>query len=101
MELININRFIFYNVVILLIIITFLKENLQLWFVNIGKEIQTISMSDITAIQKISQIIKALNEVKGIKLIYYSLITNIYYLHYKINYNNMIKPYVIIRIVPT
>lgn len=71
MELININIFIFYNVVILLIIITFLKENLQSWFVDIGKEIQTISMSDnITTIQKISQIIKALNEVKGIKLIY-------------------------------
>lgn len=44
----------------------FLKENLQIWFVNIGKQIESISMDDeLITTRKISQIIKALDEVQG------------------------------------
>jgi hypothetical protein len=44
----------------------FFKENLQLWFVNIGKQIESISMDDeVIATRKITQIIKALDEVQG------------------------------------
>lgn len=52
---------------ILLLLITFLKENLQIWFINIGKQIEKISMEDeLVTSRKITQIIKALDEVQGI-----------------------------------
>lgn len=51
--------------------ITFLKENLQLWFANIGKQIETVSMNDeLITIKKITQIIKVLDDVKGNLTIY-------------------------------
>lgn len=54
----------------LLLIIKYLKENLQIWFVNIGKQIEKISMDDeLVTSRKITQIIKALDEVQGIILI--------------------------------
>lgn len=47
------------------------KENLQIWFVNIGKQIEKISMDDeLITSRKIIQIIKALDEVQGIALQY-------------------------------
>jgi len=47
------------------------KENLQVWFVNIGKQIEKISMDDeLITSRKITQIIKALDEVQGIALLY-------------------------------
>lgn len=56
-----------YLKVFVLFIITFLKENLQIWFINIGKQIEKISMEDeLVTSRKITQIIKALDEVQGI-----------------------------------
>lgn len=55
--------------------IQFLKENLQLWFVNIGKQIEKITLEDeLVTSRKITQIIKALDEVQGITLIFLKLI---------------------------
>lgn len=52
---------------LLIIIIQFFKENLQIWFINIGKQIEKISMEDeLVTSRKITQIIKALDEVQGI-----------------------------------
>lgn len=48
----------------------YFKENLQIWFVNIGKQIEKISMDDeLVTSRKITQIIKALDEVQGIVLL--------------------------------
>lgn len=45
-------------------------ENLQIWFINIGKQIEKISMEDeLITSRKITQIIKALDEVQGIALL--------------------------------
>lgn len=50
-------------------------ENLQIWFVNIGKQIEKISMEDeLVTSRKITQIIKALDEVQGITLLLFILI---------------------------
>lgn len=60
--------------VFILFIMTFLKENLQIWFINIGKQIEKISMEDeLVTSRKITQIIKALDEVQGIRyyILYY------------------------------
>lgn len=57
-------------IIFLLLIIQILKENLQIWFVNIGKQIEKISMDDeLVTSRKITQIIKALDEVQGIILL--------------------------------
>lgn len=41
------------------------NENLQIWFINIGKQIEKISMEDeLVTSRKITQIIKALDEVQ-------------------------------------
>lgn len=48
-----------------------LIENLQIWFINIGKQIEKISMDDeLVTSRKITQIIKALDEVQGIALLF-------------------------------
>lgn len=53
----------------------FLKENLQIWFVNIGKQIEKITMDDeLVTSRKITQIIKALDEVQGIHCYIYNYI---------------------------
>lgn len=77
---------------ILQLIIKNLKENLQVWFINIGKQIENISMdNELVTSRKIAQIIKALDEVQGITLVFllvvntisiiYLLFINIY-IHY-------------------
>jgi len=70
--------------VVILFIIKPSKENLQIWFVNIGKQIEKISMDDeLITSRKITQIIKALEEVQGIALLYYNnfyLLYNVYIL---------------------
>lgn len=54
---------------------TCLKENLQIWFINIGKQIEKITLDDeLVTSRKITQIIKALDEVQGIVFIFLKLI---------------------------
>lgn len=58
---------VIYLKIFVLFMIIFLKENLQIWFINIGKQIEKISMEDeLVTSRKITQIIKALDEVQGI-----------------------------------
>lgn len=59
-----------------------LIENLQIWFINIGKQIEKISMDDeLVTSRKITQIIKALDEVQGIALLLYIMNFNCFYVH--------------------